>query len=500
MKKTRFLTLILAFALCASVLVLTACGDNDSEKEEQIKKEYWSIDSTFFTNDDIYLTKTVTDGDGNPLTVYNYNKNTREEFHYKDGKLEYSETFEIFDIVKLYVSYQYTEEKRYETRYVYEGDKIVRGEIFYNGAPTQSYDEYEYAADGSLKSVKCYDLGRLISTYNYNGSLRPESYENNYRKYIFEYDEAGNLKKCSEFKEDGSENQYIAIEYSNGAPVKSAKMTAEEEIEVSYKYHENGNFKETAYGYKKISDGKTVSSKLYTIDYNELGLITAKYTDHGKTETSVEASYNDSGNLCEIKYFNGKGEVSTTIKVEYGENGVVKSKKYYDGSSSYVFHVCEYDESGRPIKEVECDKNGTVISEDLFEYYPSGVRKRKTSTSFGMTSVMTYAENGNLIRSEGEEDSYIEYIDSEMSYKFSRDMGLLNLSLDMAGSQRRKIVIGGRVTEEYEYHENYNVKKNTTYKEDGSYSVLEYDDLGRRTKLTEYDAAGNVIKEEIYDK
>ena len=503
MKIKKLVSIITAAILLALAALLVSCGNKlgvEGPNEgpiEDVKRTYWSIDSLRFDSDEIYLTKTVVDGNGNILTIENYNLNTREDFYYKDGKLEYSETFETYDLTKINGTYQYAEEKVYETRYVYEGDRIVRGEIFYNGVPTRSYDEYEYSESGELKSLKRHNYNSDDETYIYSDG-RIVSQEGKYRKYVFEYDEAGNLKKCTEFKTDGTEMGYIQIQYSDGVPVGATRNSESEQIETTYKYHENGNFSEVACSYKKLSDGKVKSEKTSLTEYNEKGMITAVYGDLEKSSLSVEASYEEEG-LVEVKYYNKSGQM-LTARVEYGENGVAKSKKYYSDTSTEAYSVFEFNENGKVEKQAEYYEDGTVAIEFVYEYYPSGIRKKKTATEFGYTWVRAYAENGNATKTESADGSYIEYINSEFAYNFTRNSSVWDLTTDTLGWLTSRAVVDGRVIEEYAYFDNYVKKTKTTYNADGSYSVLEYDDLGRKTKTTEYDAAGNVVKETVYDK
>jgi len=485
MKMKKLIPVIIIALILAATLL--SCGEEKKEEEKSSAREYYSVDLSAFSLDDVYLKRIHLDDDGRISEIYNFGRKRREAFHYVDGRLEYSETFELYDPTESYVSRMVGEVKLYETRYVYEGDVIVRGEVFFNGSPTKSYDEYEYRVDGKLKSVKRYEHGRLNETYIYNGKDYPESYQfGNNAVYLLEYDENGNA--ISAKRQNLTEDQ-LSIEYIGGKPSRAIKRWAEDgdikESDTVYTYYINGALWEI--------ERDTVGTSSVEYRFDESGRLLNKTTDFGKQKAYENITYDGDGNLIKVEFLDNNEKIKLSVSISY-LNGKASKKEYFSKDDQSPIETFEFDGDGRLTKKIgflEGDPN----SEITYEYYPSGVKKAQKVKGGAVT---TYAENGLKLLTKYSEDEYIEFLRSEICYGFDRSADTLYLDMDAAGALKTKEVNKSGVFE-YEYDENYVVRKETNKKSDGKAVVIEYNERGKRIKLTEYDAAGNITKEESYN-
>ena len=199
-----FITLVLI------LLTLSACagsGKNAAGKNAADDiKEYFSIE---LSHDSLELLKKTVINNGKVVSIHYYDLSggmglayystlewRREVFNYEGDKLISSDTFEVFSTdFEDICDNNAMMKKLHQTVYVYDGDRIVRGEVFANGLPTRSYDEYEYTLDGRLKTVKRYENGELDTTYTYGTNGLPSTFEREGNVYELSYNAKGNLTK-----------------------------------------------------------------------------------------------------------------------------------------------------------------------------------------------------------------------------------------------------------------------------------------------------------------
>ena len=497
-----FVLLLVSFAGCGVALD----GKNPPKDSKNLKNdveitldgEYFSIDYSLHVAETENLKRVCLGENGEITTIYYYNSKRRENFYYTDGKLEYSETI-LPDVLLNEGETIYVEHvKLFETRYVYDGDRIVRGEVFYNGYPTQSYDEYEYTDDGALKTVKRYELGALVETYNYNGKKRPESVQNLDRTFIPEYDENGNVIAVDVNSESNESNCYtIEIEYSDKRPSHTVQVNKNGirrgVKEAFYYFHSNGMIGEISTIRSLYNQDGTLYAKPSTTsaNYNEDGY-SSRYDDD---KIKTEVNYDGEGRLASVIYFNNSNKKTTTL-IEFGESGKIVKRSLYKGDDTEPILFYEYDENGNLIRFVTDEY--MYREETLYEYYPNGVKKKKTEINNDVTVVYTYAENGNLLTQDFGGRSFIEYVDTELCYGFERSFSTPQFNLDATGNLARRSTLKNGFVFEYEYDKNYTYKTKMVQKfPDGRMIVQVKSEDKKYVTLTEYDKDGNILHQEV---
>jgi len=437
------------------------------------------------------------------IAIFNYNHQRPrcEIFHYNNGRLEYSETFEVLNSLngELYVGTP--KDRLYETRYIYEDDKIVKSEVFYNGYPTRSYDEYEYTEDGKLNVVKRYELGKLTETYYYCGMSVPVGVKCIGQVFLPEYDDKGNVTgaQIKSLRESPIDFD-ISLQYSNDLPVRTVKTSiggARSSVrELNFSYHSNGNLSKETYCYYLYNLDGTLDNRPKTevSYYDEEGHPTLSQHTHG----TREVVYDEYGNIKEIQEVFNSQNITTTFV--YDIDGRIIKKIVDEPRAAYPITWYEYDENGRVTRYVRLD-NGEECG-ITYEYYPNGAKKKQIEKMYADrgADIKTYSENGNLILLEYANGDYCEYIRSEICYDFSRKLSLKELQNDAAGSRATKIVLSGGHSNEYEYNEDFLLIKQVSREKDGSMLVINFNGENNPIKAIRYDSDGNVIYEKIYDK
>ena len=490
MKKKGLIFLIASVLILATALTaFVACKNKKPDEEKLLLREYWSLDYATALYGEAHLKKIRFNENGDIDTIYDFNTThpQREVFHYKDGKLEHSETFSVLSTTSPTECFPINDVKLYETRYVYEGDKIVRGEVLSNGFPTRSYDVYTYTADGSLNTVERYDSGKLSYTYTYNGKEQPESISYGGYSIVPTYDENRNVVSM---KATGSSKTVeVSVQYSGTLPSRTVRTASDRslESELNFAFHQNG----------RISEIKLIRSQSGEIDpdiykYDESG----RLLSFESNDRNVEIDYLE-GKLREVRYISNHTGSSLYFKVEYDQDGFAKSKSYFSNNDN-LYSWFEYDKNGNVTKHFQ-NYDGQEFG-SIYEYSANGVLKKQIETSIHHddTIVTTYSAIGYQILSKTSDNAYTEYLPSSVCYEFSRLDYSNYLFFNVKGTLITKRVSPDGMVYQAEYRENFTMEKDTIHNPDGSRSVSDYDENGRIVKTTTYDADGNVVSENNY--
>ncbi len=463
--KLKKLTIFILMALTA--ITFAACSPADNGFDTTVAREYWSLEYAFETvGQSLHhkrLKKIEVNKDGAVLAIHNYENRTREDFHYSsEGRLEYSETIWL----NRFHEYFSPDEQPickplYKTVYVYEEDKIVRGEVFTTtGIPTQSCDEYEYTEEGALKTVKRYEKGKLDRTYHYNGKAFPEALETEGDTYQLTYDESGNLTSLVSITTTDPRVISANVKYDNGLP-----------SEITIQRNEENKVLDTKIIIKR--DGKGNDTEWDIVEGYDHFLIYHEFDNEGRivmrssmaypkrNETIYKFSYDEQGRLTECECVPPEGKSGPDAKyviTGYNEQGYAEGIDLVrDGETQHLIKY-EFDGFGRPIKRIRTWGN---IDERIYEYHPNGELKSIKDFVDGVCKSETLiAENGNYISyrytvngQQGNYEVLRRYISSATFYGFSRhnhDGEAEAFMIRKSDTYPDKIVI-------YEYDEYYNL-------------------------------------------
>lgn len=306
------ITLILAVIFC-----LVGCGIKNKEKdtvtaESEETVNVPAIKECKATQESGDYSITEYDRDGNKLKVTDYDKDGKVQgtytYTYDERGNECTYTFTGVDGKPiLYRKTVYDEEGNVlevydgdseedcslQEEYIYRDGLLFSNTFYYNDGST-NYTEYTYDENG-----------RCTEKVHFN---QDDGYV--YRRWIYEYDEAGKLKKMKDISHD---SVYIETYDDEERKILEEFCNADEEVhaQTEYKYNEYGLEETIRYG----EDGSEQQHSRTV--YNDKGLATATYSSSGGREEQMQIfyEYDDSGRLIHSKGF------FTEYIAEYNEHG-----------------------------------------------------------------------------------------------------------------------------------------------------------------------------------
>lgn len=518
---------IVGVIVCLVFMVLMMLPDNKNDTpipmptpnpSPTAAREYWTVELNFSGSymTTPYLKKVSENKDGKIVKIESINitkKNVREYFYYKKGKLGVSETYSSEPIS--INGKEFADKKLYETRYVYVGDILAKAEVYINGVPTRSYDKYVYNMSGELDAIERYEMGKLEITYFYNGNKYPERIEHrNGVHYVLEHDEDGNLTRAT------SDDHLVEIDYKNGKPncfyvvsydrknrdeksISGSADTRKHESRTTYSYGNGGEIvKETVesvttyYSADVQVNSENVSFSEAIYEYDGEGRLTDViiYLDN-KFDHRRSYTYDKYGNIASLYYCDENGEKSSRVFEITRKEGEELTVEIVRNTHTVIY---KYDKSGNLLNEIGLESNGARSYENTYEYYPNGTLKKKSMDKNTFSDTWTYFENGNLekyvyeVYSHAYKGSVEEFIQSDVCYGFSRQEGFSSVSSFPLMKKTNNS------TTDYFYREDLTLEKKVSNYVNGGCDVYEYDGEGNLSKITQYDADGNVIHEYDY--
>ena len=289
------------------------------------------------------------------------------------------------------------------------------------GRNTQVMDAME-----GVSSVVFDSFGRVISMKDPNQNAA----EGGVRPYRYTYDEKGLLTEEENAIGNRTEYQYndrlLLEEMTDSASEKTAYTydslnrleTVKDELgTVTYTYDLNGNLTYVSEKAGLFGETKTIKRT-----FDSLNRVTS-YTDYQGRE--VKYAYDELGNLMELTYPGGEivrytyhadGSVAEmtsssggTFTYGYDDYGRLNKITRADGSTE----TREYDAAGQLVKQVDKDKNGSILQENTYEYDVFGEVTKKTTTNSQNPDVletvtMTYNDANRLVTYNGQKVKYDE--------------------------------------------------------------------------------------------
>lgn len=309
---------------------------------------------------------------------------------------------------------------------------------------------------------------------------------------VTDYDEYGNTLRYTCFDADA------AITY--------------ESIHV-YEYSEDG----VALLDQEFIDGVFYGETVYTVnaDGEQIPVTMTAYNDDGTTSVNY---YDEHGNCVRAAIFEADGTLITETISEYAQTedewfGVwyyecKTTTRFADGA--FFYH--ETNEHNDRTRTLNTHADGTVWADTVYEYkydnsskvwcrmYSFGVLTRETffnedgdtvkeieHLEDGSTETWLYNENGDTLSVTcTRPDGSIAWVENHV-YEYTEDMNIRCI----------KVYVGDKLIRQtdYSYDEDFSMTGSveTTWHEDGTRTVLEYDDWFDLVSETTYDADGNII-------
>ena len=246
--------------------------------------------------------------------------------------------------------------------------------------------EKEIKLFGKVKSI-------IINNYEYEeGSVFSKHLLS---KYIYKYDENGNIIEYNHYKSDGSLNR---------------KRT--------YKYDENGNIIES----NDILNESYDRTLIIRYDKNVNNIEWSWHGSDGYSSEKNTARYDENGNIIEENEF-WQGKFTYNYDVNGNE---IEWNWYLNDGILYKKHTKQYDVNGNEIefnfyeygelvstKTCKYDENGNTIEDNRIHHDDEDADWERTTYSYG------YDENGNIIEKNCyKSDRSLEY---KHTYRYEFD-------------------------------------------------------------------------------
>ena len=274
----------------------------------------------------------------------------------------------------------------------------------------------------------------------------------------------------------------------------------------------NGTFVYISYNVKDghIKTVETSKGQVAEYSYNEQGLINRivaasetkseySYSYEYENDYLVKAIFNGTGNkTIEYKYSYTDGKLAAIIdaegnqyKIDYGEHAI-RRFAYPNGEfSGYSFTE---NQAKQTAKVVQYKYNGTKLSEEQFNFTPSGLITEKTDAAGNKVSYAYDKNNKTLITDTTDSQTYYALDGNAVVQKSVTNKE--NTEYDTYGNVIRSTDTDGSITE---YTYDYNNKSADVVKNQPvTMKTIDTKGVVTANESYQYDVRGNVVKEIDY--
>ena len=459
-------------------------GEREYIYEDGIVKGFISKDSS---GNITGKTEYEYDTDGKTLTIqrdYKYNGNeyvlSTVWSEYVSGNATNSEEYDSNGAITGSSTFEYSA----------DGKKLKQTtKLYENGRETGSRTEKEFDGSGNTSVLTYFDAVNRIT-----------------RKLTYGYDENGKKTSQTEYEyKDGKETGKKTIKSGYNGTEKASKrevysnevLTSEYELDA-----DENTIARTDYKYKNnVESGKTVwegyddkGNPSISTDFDAANLRTKKteyvYGENGKKTSQTEYEhkggnptgnytvkvFDEGGNTVALTYFNSEKKITRELKYEYDGIGKKKSQaeyEYKEGNPTGNCTVKEFDESGNTIALTYFNSENKITRELTYEYDEKG--KKESQTEY-------------------------EYKEGERTGKKTEKSGYN----DEGKASKRKVFIDEVLTNEYDLDGNENTIKRIDYKykessSSGRTEWVDYDGNGNPGKSIDYNASDKKTSEKVYE-
>lgn len=361
------------------------------------------------------------------------------------------------------------------------------------------YEENEYGISMTYE----YDKNRnLVKVYQGEGEATA----------ILEYDEKDRLAKVSVKNAEGKSTATYVMTYTDrGFISEIAGEIANDETQYSRKTSFVYDEKDRVIKNEIVKSDETVQLIEVTYDEKARVITMTGNWEYSKTGFKAVATYNEDWKAIKNERFDENGTL--VYAAEFDGNGHEIRTTYYDenGKPSWI-HGYEYDEDGKKIKDTSYNEDGSISMIYRYEYDEKGnltkaARYDETET-LRAYDVYEYDENGYILKdtrynANGVKTGYTEYFENTTYIN------------KYAGQRRSESYDSdGNLSSVYEYNKNGKTTKSENYRNGKLWSAEEneYDESGKRIKISKYDGSGTltgyteikrdgkyVLSETVYD-
>jgi hypothetical protein len=276
-----------------------------------------------------WLTSSEIDTLGNVLTEITTMPDSDSILYSK--RFIYDENFnliKIFRVNLLSVEFEYDESNRVNRRTTFKYDGSIWDKMYF---------DYIYKHNEKLKDLLShYNDGRIDSVISRNYTcvfkntdpIQLYIYHKKLLSSIYKYDNKGRILLSTDFREDGDTSRFIRNFYNDENSTKiSEHYVINEYSKYLYKFDERGNLVNT-YRYTTDDSVKLVLSQEF--DKNNNRLVVRNY-EEDSLPYFCYSSYNSENKV--ISFLNiQNNKISFQRNIDYYSNGLIKCEKEYEGS------------------------------------------------------------------------------------------------------------------------------------------------------------------------
>ncbi len=284
------------------------------------------------------LSETLVKGEGSVEKIKKIeNKITSYKMYNSDGFQVEWQKKDIYDNIIEREKYVYNKFSKMSEHLIYNNKNQIERNTFFK------YDEMGFNIEIKSKS----EISKIENDKD-GRKLIENLYSDDYHlgKYIYSYDDKGNL---------------LLIKYINPDNEESNKTT--------FLYDTNGKLLEKSAYNQNYLENKWIYK--YDLNGNEIEM---KYFKSTKLNNTITSKYDVSNRIVEWKNIESEGN-STMIIYDYDENNNVILEKYFIDSNligkseSQIVYEYKYDQYGNFVKKIKIWDNYVEIIERKYEYY-----------------------------------------------------------------------------------------------------------------------------------
>mgnify|MGYP005857073581 CR=1 FL=1 len=292
----------------------------------------------------------------------------------------------------------------------------------------KSFEEASYIAEDSFGIIKKKyknTSSKIIPKkiiFNQNGQMIEKVYYKKYNdktgsRYVFKYDDSGNLIEKSSFDSKGilyAKRIYTYNKYGN--KISEIKYNDKNDIESKevIEYDGRNKISKTEYG----SNGKIKNKMLYEYDKDGNRIKYSRYNSNGELVYKSLSKFDKNGNKIEYLNYGSDGKLKNKNSLIYDRKDSLIEKIYFNYESKET-QKNKYDKDGNLVESKTIFSDGSVFKETLeYDEFGREIKAILKTTDKSSMHETGYDKFGNEIFYRYTTENSIWF--KETKYKFDK--------------------------------------------------------------------------------